>query len=206
MENLTIEHIIPFVEAHRYTGYALLFLAMVLEGEIFLIVAGMLVHLGAFDFGDVYIVALAGVVAGNALWYFIGKTTAPKPFMQKLIARAQKAVTYILPNFIDKPFTSVFFSKFIYGINRATVFLSGAFRVRFSTFMEAEFLASIIWVALYASLGYFAGYAAIHVTHKASSFALLILFFVVGFIVLRKLLFTHYARVSRTQTKEDHHA
>lgn len=192
MESLTIEHIIPFVTAHHYTGYFLLFLAMVLEGEVLLILAGMLAHLKAFDVGDVIWISFFGILTGNILWYLLGITLSKKIFMQPVIARAQIAVRYFLPNFSEKPFKSIFFSKFIYGANRATVLISGVLKVRFPLFAQAEFLASILWVGIYTTLGYFLGYAAIHLTHKATLFALLILAFVVGFVLLRILLMKYY--------------
>ena len=203
MENLTIEHILPFVEAHRYSGYFLLFLAMVLEGEVFLIIAGILVHLKAFDAGDVFVVALIGVIMGNILWYVFGTTLSEKRFMQPIIKRAQKAVFYFLPRFSEKPFKSIFFSKFIYGANRATVLVSGVLKVKFPLFMQAEFFASIVWVILYTTLGYFLGYAAIHMTHKVMNFALLILGFVVGFMLLRELSVRIYAQYQRQKSEKN---
>lgn len=206
MENLTIEHILPFVEAHRYSGYFLLFLAMMLEGEVFLIVAGILVHLGAFSAGDVFVVALVGVMTGNILWYFLGSMLSEKSFMKPVVARAQKAVVYFLPNFSKKPFKSIFFSKFIYGVNRATILIAGAVKVPFLLFIKAETLASFVWVILYVSLGYFVGYAAIHLTHKVMYFALLTLGFVVGFLVLREILVRFYEQHKQQKNKTDYYA
>lgn len=207
MENLTVEHIIPFVEIHRYTGYFLLFFAMVLEGEVFLIVAGILAHLHAFHVTNVLLIAFSGVTLGNILWYALGTTLNKKAFMQPLITRAEKAVKFVLPDFTERPFKSIFFSKFIYGVNRASVLIAGVLKVPLGIFIKAELLASILWVAIYTSLGYFLGYAAIHLTHKVSHFALLILAFVVGFFVLRHLSFIVYERYNKhSQAQEDRNA
>ncbi len=203
MENLTIEHIIPFVEAHRYTGYFLLFIAMVLEGEVFLIIAAMLAHLGAFDIGDVVMISIAGIILGNMLWYYLGYKLSCKSYAKNIIIRAEKTVTYFLPHFREKPFKSIFFSKFIFGANRATVLVSGALRVHFPLFMKAEVLASMVWVALYATVGYFFGYAAIQMTHNAARFALLIVVFVVGFILLKKVFAHYYVRREHEKDNED---
>ncbi len=203
MENLTIDAIIPFVEAHQYIGYFLLFIAMVLEGETILIIASMLAHLGAFDIGDVLWISLLGVVLGNMLWYYVGFKLNHKGFAKNIIIRAEKIITYFLPRFREEPFKSIFISKFIYGANRATVFMSGVLKVEFPLFMKAEFFASIAWVALYASVGYFFGYAAIQVTHKAGYFALLILIFVVVFILLQKLFVFYYERREHQKLEKD---
>ncbi len=203
MENLTIELIIPFVEAHRYTGYFLLFIAMVLEGETILIIAAMLAHLGAFDIGDVLWISLSGVILGNMLWYYLGHKLSSKDFAKKIIIRAENVVMYFLPRFCDEPFRSIFLSKFIYGANRATVLVSGVLRVKFALFMKAEVPASIVWVALYSAVGYFFGYIAIQATHKAGYFALLILIFVVVFILLKKVFAHYYVRREHKQLEKD---
>ncbi len=203
MENLTIEHIIPFVETHRYAGYFLLFIAMVLEGEVFLIIAAMLAHLGVFDISDVVLISTLGVILGNILWYYLGYKLSGKSFAKKIIIRAEKIVIYLLPHFREKPFKSIFFSKFIYGANRATVVVAGVLGVRFSLFMRAEVLASIVWVVLYATIGYLFGYAAFQMTHKVGYFALLILIFVVGFIFLQKFITGYYERREHKKLEED---
>lgn len=199
MENLTIEHIISFVEIHRYTGYLVLFFAMLLEGETVLILAGILAHLEAFDPGDVLWIAFAGVVLGNMFWYYLGTLLGQKGFAQGVIAHAERAIHYFLPRFHERPFKSIFFSKFIYGANRATVFMSGVLKVDFSLFMRAEVFASVFWVALYAGLGFFFGFIAIQMTHHATRFALLVVLFVVGFVLLQRFGARHYESYKRNK-------
>ena len=206
MENLTIEHIVSFVEIHRYTGYFILFFAMVLEGEIFLIIAGMLANLEAFDIGDVFFISLLGVILGNMVWYYLGSVLKNKSFARRMIGWAERAIAYFLPRFRERPFKSIFFSKFIYGANRATVIMSGVLKVKFELFLRAEFLASIAWVSLYLAIGYFFGYAAVHITKNASRFALLIVIFVVAFILLQKLLTLYYDRRKHQKLEKDRNA
>jgi membrane protein DedA with SNARE-associated domain len=206
MENLTIEHIISFVEIHRYTGYFILFFAMLLEGEIFLIIAGMLANLDAFDIGDVFWISLLGVILGNMLWYYLGFVLKDKSLARQVIAWAENAMTYFLPRFRERPFKSIFFSKFIYGANRATVIMSGVLKVKFELFLRAEFFASVLWVSLYLAVGHFFGYAAVHITRNASRFALLIVVFVVAFILLQKLLTLYYERREHQKLEKDSNA
>lgn len=188
MENATIEHIIPFIEAHRYLGYLFLFLMMILEGEVFLIVSATLAHIGAFKLWEVFIVALTGVILGNVLWYYLGMVIHKNDFARWLTVRAERAVDYFLPHFREKPFSSIFISKFIYGVNHAVVFMSGVLRIDLPLFLKAEALASVAWVIFHTTLGYLFGYAAIQITHKASRFVLILAAFVLGFILLQKLI------------------
>lgn len=190
----SIDTFVQLVHDHRIVGYTILFIAMILEGEVFLIIAGMLASLKAFDIGDVLWVSFSGVVLGNIMWYNLGAKLKDAKFIKNILKGAEKIITFFMPRFREKPFKSIFFSKFIYGANRATVIMSGVIHVPFNLFFKAESLASVVWVALYFEVGYFFGHAAVGVTRKASHFALLALLFVVAFIVIQKFVVEHYER------------
>lgn len=190
----SIDTFVQLVQEHRTWGYVLLFIAMMLEGEVLLIVAGMLASLDAFDIGDVFVIALVGVVLGNTFYYQLGVVLKNGGAAKRIIKWAEEAITYFLPQFREQPFRSIFVSKFIYGANRATVIMSGVFRIPFKLFFQAEFFASIPWVIVYMSVGYFFGYAAINVTHNATRFILIAALFVIAFILIQKGATNRYER------------
>jgi membrane protein DedA with SNARE-associated domain len=182
----SITHFIPLVYEHRFWGYVVLFLGMVLEGEIFLVVSAMLARAHAFDFGEVLWVSFAGIMVGDVFWYGVGIVLSRYHGRFSLAKTAEKTVLMFFPNFNRKPFFSIFFSKFIYGVNHAALVFSGIVRLKFSLFMKAEFIASFFWVAIYAVAGYMFGEAALAVTHEVSRLALLAVVFVVGFVLLER--------------------
>lgn len=175
-----------FVFDHQYLGYMVLFFAMIIEGEVLLIVAGMLARLKSFDLGDVLWISFAGVMIGDALWYGFGILASRSKKFARLVRYAEGSVNTILPKFRTQPFRSIMLSKFIYGANHATLIMSGIMRVKFSTFIKAETIASFIWVAIYTVAGYMFGHAALAVTHKAVRFILIAFLFVVGFILIQR--------------------
>ncbi|MBI5400912.1 MAG: DedA family protein [Candidatus Yonathbacteria bacterium] len=190
---------IHFVQDHRFFGYTILFFAMVVEGEVFLIVAGMLARLRALDFGDVLWISFAGVMLGDVLWYGLGILSTRAKSLSFFARAAEKSVLAFLPRFRDRPFSSIFLSKFIYGANHATLVLSGILRVKFELFLRAEFIASFVWVAIFAVTGFMFGHAALAVTHKATQFALIGLGFVVGFILLQRWASKYYEQREREE-------
>jgi len=206
MENLTIEHIIPFVELHRHIGYVILFLVMVVEGEVFVIIAGILAHLKIFDIGDVIWVALFGVLVGDLLWYEFGAFIAGPGKFPDVARFAEKTVLIFLPRFRERPFKSIFLSKFIYGANHATLILSGVLKVKFLIFAKAEVIASIIWVLVFSMVGYIFGYAVLAVTHKVTHFILIAVIFMVGFVLLQRFLSKRYGEHKHEYEKKDHNA
>lgn len=183
-----------FVQNHRVWGYVILFLAMIVEGEVLLIVAGMLARLKAFDLGDVLWISFAGVMIGDALWYGLGILTSRSQRFARVARYAETSVHTFLPNFRARPFRSILLSKFIYGANHATLILSGIMHVRFSIFIKAEAYASFAWVAIYAVAGFMFGHAALAMTHKAVRFALITLVFVVGFILIQRWAGKYYEK------------
>lgn len=199
----SIDVFIQLVQNHRFWGYAILFIAMIFEGEVFLIVAGILATLEAFDIGDVLWISFVGVILGNSSWYYLGTKLKDAGLSKRMIRWAERAITFFLPRFRERPFKSIFFSKFIYGANRATVIMSGVLHIPFKLFFKAEFLASILWVTLYVSVGYFFGFAAINITHNASRFALIAVIFVVAFILIQRLIAGHYERIEHKKLEKD---
>lgn len=199
----SIDTFIPLVQSHHVLAYGALFAAMLIEGETFLIIAGMLASLRAIDFGDVLWVAFVGVLLGDALWYMLGMFVARAEKLSFLARAAEKSVTPFLPRFRERPFLSIFLSKFIYGVNHGVLILSGIIRVPFPLYMKAETVASFVWVATYAVAGYMFGHAAVAFTKKASHFVLLIAIFVVAFILLQKLATSYYGRNRQQECKDD---
>lgn len=199
----SIDVFVELVHNHRIFGYVILFLAMVFEGEMFLIVAGMLASIGAFDGKDVLWISFIGVVIGNIMWYSIGAKLKDARLTRSILKRAERVMIFFIPKFRVNPFKSIFFSKFIYGANRATVIMSGVLHVPFKLFFKAESLASIVWVLLYFGIGYFFGYAAVSTTHKAGEFALFVLIFVIAFILIQKLITHQYERHERKKLESN---
>lgn len=199
----SIDFFVLFVQDHRFLGYAVLFIAMVFEGEVFLIIAGMLASIEAFDGKDVLWIALVGVVLGNIMWYNLGAKLKDARLTRRILKRAERIMIFFLPEFRENPFKSIFFSKFIYGANRATVIMSGVLHIPFKLFFKAEFLASIVWVVLYFEIGYFFGYAAVSTTHKVGEFALMALLFMVAFILIQKLITHQYERHERKKLEKN---
>ncbi len=197
MMEQSIDVFVQLVHDHRFWGYVILFIAMVLEGEMFLIAAGMLVSLEAFDWKDVLWISFAGVVLGNVMWYNLGSKLKDARLTRRILRRAERIMIFFLPEFRENPFKSIFFSKFIYGANRATVIMSGVLHIPFKLFFKAEFFASIVWVLLYFIIGYFFGFAAVSTTHKAGELALMVLLFMVAFILIQKLITHQYERYER---------
>ncbi len=166
----------------------MLFLGVLVEGEITLIIAGILAHIGAFAFGEAYLVALAGGMSKTLVGYRIGRFLRRKYSKSRVFRYIVRKVRTLLPKFDEKPFWSVFISKFIFGLNNLVLIYSGFIRVRRTTYIKAEIVSNAIWSFLALGLGYIFSIAALGISHDIRKFMLLLLVFLVAFIILQKIM------------------
>lgn len=178
--------IISFVGAHKFATLLILFASMVLEGESFLIVSGVLVQIGALPLWEVFSVSLVGVLLGDILWYSLGVLIRRTKIAQRPIAVMESVVSHLLPQFREKPFLSLVLAKYIYGTNHATLILSGVIGMNFWLFAKAEFVASAIWIIVFVTVGYIFGEVALLVSHQVSVFLLIVLILILTVIGLQK--------------------
>lgn len=179
-------HVIAFVGAHKLATMLILFVSMVLEGESFLIIGGVLIHLGALSVWEVGTIALIGVLVGDFLWYFLGTYLRKIKWAERYIVTAENVVHRLLPKFKEKPFPSLILAKYIYGANHATLVLSGVVGLDLWLFTKAEVVATIIWIIVFVSLGYLFGSAALLVSHKLSVFLLIVLILILAFMAIQR--------------------
>jgi len=184
----TVKFLISLVEHHQVLAYALIFLGLIFEGEFTLIASGILVHLGALHLPLTIFLVLAGSFVKTFYCYYFGKLVYKKWNHTKFLKYIEKRVLYFLPNFKKKPFWSIFVSKFIMWLNFSVIVFSGYSKIKFKTYLKAEVLSTIIWAPLLIILGYFFSFTALHVSHEIWRFFLIILLFVIGFILLDKVI------------------
>jgi len=175
---------ISFVEAHRYWGYALLFMAMIFEGELFLTATGMLVRLQAFDFFDALFFALSGVLTGDMLWYWAGRMLESRYPHHRITLFAVQRVKRYLPSIGKNPFHVIFLSKFIYGLNHSTLVVLGFLKIPFGHFIRIQLITSFIWSLLFLIVGYIFGSVALTITHRFQRFIMLAFLFLIAVVFI----------------------
>lgn len=181
-----VNFLISFVEAHRYTGYAILFFSMIIEGELILLAAGILSNLGAFDFMEVWTVVFLGVLFSDVVWYSLGRFFQNKYPDNRLIRFVERRVRRMFPTIEKNPFKLVFASKFLYGFNHSTIFILGFLKTDFRHFFKVQFQTSFLWVSIFLVLGYFFGYTALHITNRINKFVLAMLIILIAFFILER--------------------
>jgi membrane protein DedA with SNARE-associated domain len=184
----TIHALTHFADGYAFLAYVLLFVGVVLEGELVMILAGILAQIGALSMPMVLGISFGAALVKTISWYQLGYLLNKKYSENKFLKYLERRVLYLFPYFKEKPFWSIFVSKFIYGINHFTLILAGFLKINFKTYFKAELYSSILWVLVMTGLGYFFSQTALGFSKDIHRFSLIILLFIIGFVFLEKII------------------
>jgi len=187
----TLQSLSYLIENNHSVAYLLIFLITVFEGELVAISAGILVLLGALNFWVALIAIFGGGMIKTFFGYALGRLLNEKFNHNKFFQYLEKKVFTFMPHFDQRPFWSIFVSKFLM-MNHVIILFAGYRRINFKKYLKAEIISTAIWAPLMLSLGYFFSYAAFQVSKKMSEFLLIITLFIIAFFLLEKLVSTFY--------------
>jgi membrane-associated protein len=183
----TVNLLIRLVEHHQILTYGLIYLGLIFEGEVFVISTGILAHLGALSFWTSLTFILLGSLSKTFIGYAFGEFLYKKFNHHNVFKYLQRRVYSIMPRFKEKPFWSIFISKFIMGANYIVIIFAGYEKINFRKYLKAEISSIIIWAPLLLSLGYFFSYTALHISREIWKFSLVVLILFIIFILFDKL-------------------
>jgi membrane protein DedA with SNARE-associated domain len=185
---LTINLIRHFVELHASIAYLLVILGVIIEGEVVVIIAGIFANLGSLNFLVALIATLIGGVIKSAIGYSAGAYLNKRHSHRKIIAQAEHRVHYFLPRFSERPFWSVFVSRFlILGLYWFTLLYAGYKQIKMDVFIKAEAASLAIWSVVMLSLGFFFSFTALAISRDVRNFLLIILMCFIAFFIIEKI-------------------
>lgn len=186
---LSIAYIKHFAASHADIAYLLIALGVIIEGEIVVIIAGIFAHLGSLN---IYFAILATLVGGgikSVLGYGLGYYLQKNHSEKKIVIETENRVNYFLPNYLNKPFLSLFLSRFlILGIYWFALIYAGYKKIKLKTFIRAEISSLISWTFVMLSLGYFFSYTALSISRDVRKFLGIILIFFIMFFIIEKII------------------
>src|SRR5688500_16880042 len=139
---------------YQYGLYAVFILVM-LEGDITLLMAGVLAHSGFFgnySFARVLLWGTLGGCLSDNLAYFTGRGFC-EGVREVRFYRAAKPRLERLTNKFGP--LSIFLSKYIYGLRWAACVFYGVGRMPYLRFLALSFASCLTWVFILAGAGYF---------------------------------------------------
>lgn len=144
-----------FYQLFEQYGIYAVFALCTVEGDITLLLAGVLAHNGNFGpFGmlKVYLAGTLGGMVGDTFAYTVGRVFQKTVKDYSFYKMAQPRIERLVDKFGG---FSVIVSKYIYGIRTAMCLFNGVGRMPFSKFLFLDFVSCSIWVLILSGVGYF---------------------------------------------------
>jgi membrane protein DedA with SNARE-associated domain len=138
----------------EYGLYAIFFLAMI-EGDITLLLAGVLAHgayFGEYSFLKVVGVGTAGGVAGDQIAYAMGRGFRSGVRQRRFYKAARPRIERLTRKFGA---LSIFLSKYVYGMRTACCVFYGVGKMRYTRFLPLTIASCLAWVLILSGAGYF---------------------------------------------------
>jgi len=186
---LSITFLHNFVAEHNHIAYLLIILGVIIEGEIVVIIAGIFAHLASLNFFIAFGATIVGCIIKSILGYSLGYYLQKEHSERSIVTRAENRINYFLPRFSERPFWSIFLSRFlILGMNWFALIYAGYKKIKIRTYIEAEISSMITWSLIMLLLGYTFSYTALSISHDVRKFLGIILIGFISFFILEKII------------------
>jgi membrane protein DedA with SNARE-associated domain len=146
-------------------GYALTFgllfaeaIGLPFPAAIALVAAGAAVASHALQAPSVLVVALVALLLGDSLQFVLGRYMgwALLGFLCRVSVNPETCILRSAESFYKRGKTTLVIAKFIPGVNTMAAPLAGSMKMRFTQFLQLDFLGSAIYALSYLALGYIA--------------------------------------------------
>ncbi len=138
----------------QYGLYAIFFLAMI-EGDITLLLAGVLAHdafFGEYSFLKVLAAGTLGGVAGDQIAYAMGRGFRARVRDYRFYRAARPRIERLTETFGP---LSIFLSKYVYGLRTGCCVFYGVAKMKYVRFLTLTLASCFVWVFLLSGAGYF---------------------------------------------------
>ena len=173
-----------------YGLYAVFFLAM-LEGDLTLLLAGVLAHndfFGSYSFARVLLWGTLGGFASDNLAYAVGRACNKTVRNFRIYQRAQSRMERLTKHFGT---LSIFVSKYIYGLRWASCTFYGVARMPYVRFLLLSLASCFLWVFILSGVGYFFSSAVMGLIgdfrHVGKILLVIVVAGVLGFYLIKRL-------------------
>ena len=135
----------------RIYGLWALFFASAIEGDLTLLLAGMLVHLRIWPAMEAWAVGAFGGLVGDCFYFWLGHGTARRWLTT---AHGQRVMPHFERAAKRYGVRSLFFARYIFGARIATMFFWGIQRLNYRKFLVLDTLNCLIWATVFGGFGY----------------------------------------------------
>jgi membrane protein DedA with SNARE-associated domain len=138
-------------ELLRRYGLLAVFVGTMIEGDLTLILSGVLARAGLFSFGEALLVGTAGGFVGDSLSYLVGARFRGRAKSLKFLRKARPRIERLMRRF---GFLSIFIVKYVYGLRTASAIFLGLAHFGYARFAPLTLASCLAWVGILVGLGF----------------------------------------------------
>lgn len=157
-----------FIELIKEYGYVILFIWSILEGEMGLIMGGILSHTGHMSLPIAIFVAGLGGFAGDQIYFYIGRYNKKYIYKKLRNQRRKFAIAHILLKKHGWPI--IFMQRYLYGLRTVIPMSIGLTRYSGGKFAIINLLSAWIWAAVTITPAYILGDEILNILEYASQY------------------------------------
>ena len=165
-------------------GLPAIFVLTMVEGDLTLLLAGVLAHglaFGDYSFGQVLIAGTLGGVASDQFAYWLGRGTRSRVQDYRFYRAARPRLESLTEKFGA---LSIFVSKYTYGLRWASCAFYGVSHMPYLRFLLLSFASCFVWVLSLTATGFFFHSAINTLVGNIRDLSYVLLAVVVGVIVV----------------------
>src|SRR5437762_5274651 len=146
-------------------GYAIVFwvvfaeaIGLPMPAALALVGAGTAVASGSLSAPVVLLLAIVAMLLGDVVLFVLGRNMgwALLGFLCRVSVNPETCILRSAESFYKRGKTTLVIAKFIPGVNTMAAPLAGSMKMRFTQFLQLDFLGSAIYALSYLALGYIA--------------------------------------------------
>ncbi len=144
-----------FIEWLKEYGYIILFIWSILEGEMGLIMGGIMSHTGDMQYLMTVFVAGLGGFTGDQIYFYIGRFN--KGYIQRKLhkQRLKFAIAHLLLKKYGWPI--IFLQRYMYGLRTVIPMSIGVTKYSSKKFAIINILSAWVWAAITVTPAYYFG-------------------------------------------------
>ena len=177
-----MEHL--FLEWLKEYGYIVLFAWSILEGELGLIMAGIMSHTGDMFLPIALLVGALGGFAGDQIYFYIGRFNKKYIRGQLLAHRRKFAIAHLLIKKYGWPI--IFIQRYMIGMRTAIPMAIGLTKYSGKKFAFINFISALFWASVTIIPAYYFGADILNALHWAKAhwyFSIPIILIAIGSII-----------------------
>lgn len=168
-------------------GYIILFIWSILEGELGLVMAGILSHTGDMNIFLAIIVAASGGFIGDQIFFYIGRFN--RSFVQKKLVKHRRkfALATILLN--KYGWYIIFVQRYLYGLRTIIPITIGTTKLCWKKFAIINLISAFVWASITIVISYIFGDLIIKIIKyvKHHLYFLIPIGLIIGWVILNNL-------------------